>query len=104
VLPELTLRLRPYTYYTFCYYFLFLKKKTTPKLFLRELDIVEKMDLVKKLQELVTITNGKDTREYLILKMAKLSYLDIFLENYHIFDDNRLEYLKNSDNPFLDTR
>jgi hypothetical protein len=89
VLPELTLRLRPYTYYTFCYYFLFLKKKTTPKLYLRELELVEKNNLVKKLQELVNLPNCKETREYLTAKMAGLSYLDIYLDNYEDYYNNQ---------------
>jgi hypothetical protein len=99
VLPELTLRLLPYTYYDFCYYFLFLKNKTTPELFLKELQIVEKYNLVKKLQELVEIPDYKGGRVYSEVKIVGLSFVDIFLENYHTFKNNRLDYLEN-DLPF----
>ena len=102
VLPELTLKLLAEPYYNFCYYFLFIQEKITPELFLKELKIVVNNACSLRLSNLVNkrLLNYKKDKEYLLLKKLGLQFLDVFLENYHTFDDNRLEYLKKDDFPF----
>ncbi len=97
VLPDLTLKLLAEPYYNFCYYFLFIQRKITPELFLEELKTVVKNNCSIMLTSVVNkrLLSYKNDKDYLFLKSIELKFLDIFLENYHYFDDKRLEYLKN---------
>ena len=96
VLPELTLKLLAEPYYNFCYYFLFIQRKITPELFLEELKSVVKNKRSRMLTNIVNkkLSSYKNDEEYRLLKNLGLKYLDVFLENYHTFDSNRLEYIK----------
>jgi|GEM_PF-5399721 hypothetical protein len=84
VLPELTLKLLPESYYFFCYNFLFLKKIITPTSFLKELKLVVKYDCSNKLTKLALNRSHryKLTADYIELKTIGLNFLDIYIRNY----------------------